>query len=150
MSKLNILYEDNHIIVVVKPYNVLSQGDATGDRSIMDDIKDYIKVLEEHLKGKKYFVGNAVTLADIVMFNVLRFFFQLVWVEGMRKNLLPNVTAWFTEMMNTPEAVKVYGRTVLCKLTLKPYVAPEKKEEKKKEEKKKEEKKEVAEEPKEG
>ena len=111
-------------------------------------IKDYIKVLEEHLKGKKYFVGNAVTLADIVMFNVLRFFFQLVWVEGMRKNLLPNVTAWFTEMMNTPEAVKVYGRTVLCKLTLKPYVAPEKKEEKKKEEKKKEEKKEVAEEPK--
>ena len=50
--------------------------------------------------------------------------------------------------MNTPEAVKVYGRTVLCKLTLKPYVAPEKKEEKKKEEKKKEEKKEVAEEPK--
>ena len=40
MSKLNILYEDNHIIVVVKPYNVLSQGDATGDRSIMDDIKD--------------------------------------------------------------------------------------------------------------
>ncbi len=44
MSKLNILYEDNHIIVVVKPYNVLSQGDATGDRSIMDDIKDYIKV----------------------------------------------------------------------------------------------------------
>ena len=49
MSKLNILYEDNHIIVVVKPYNVLSQGDATGDRSIMDDIKDgeYILILDE-------------------------------------------------------------------------------------------------------
>ena len=44
MNKLNILYEDNHIIVVVKPYNVLSQGDSTGDRSIMDDIKDYIKI----------------------------------------------------------------------------------------------------------
>ena len=44
MSKLNILYEDNHIIVVVKPYNVLSQGDSTKDASIMDDIKSYIKV----------------------------------------------------------------------------------------------------------
>ena len=44
MSKLNILYEDNHIIVVVKPYNVLSQGDSTKDTSIMDDIKSYIKV----------------------------------------------------------------------------------------------------------
>ena len=43
-NKLNILYEDNHIIVVVKPYNVLSQGDSTGDLSIMDMIKDYIKV----------------------------------------------------------------------------------------------------------
>ena len=53
MSKLNILYEDNHIIVVVKPYNVLSQGDATGDRSIMDDIKDYIKV-KYHKPGNVY------------------------------------------------------------------------------------------------
>ena len=42
-NKLNILYEDNHIIVVVKPYNVLSQGDSTGDASIMDMVKDYIK-----------------------------------------------------------------------------------------------------------
>lgn len=44
MNKLKILYEDNHIIVVVKPYNVLSQGDNTGDISIMDMIKEYIKV----------------------------------------------------------------------------------------------------------
>ena len=44
MNKLNVLYEDNHIIVVVKPFNVLSQGDSTGDISIMDMIKEYIKV----------------------------------------------------------------------------------------------------------
>ena len=44
MNKLNVLYEDNHIIVVVKPYNVLSQGDSTGDTSIMDKVKEYIKV----------------------------------------------------------------------------------------------------------
>ncbi len=44
MSKLNVLYEDNHIIVVVKPYNILSQGDSTKDKSIMDMVKEYIKV----------------------------------------------------------------------------------------------------------
>lgn len=44
MNKLNVLYEDNHIIVVVKPCNVLSQGDSTGDISIMDMVKEYIKV----------------------------------------------------------------------------------------------------------
>lgn len=43
MNKLKVLYEDNHIIVVVKPYNVLSQGDNTKDISIMDMIKEYIK-----------------------------------------------------------------------------------------------------------
>ena len=43
MNNLNVLYEDNHIIVVVKPYNILSQGDNTNDLSIMDLIKDYIK-----------------------------------------------------------------------------------------------------------
>ena len=43
MNKLDILYEDNHIIVVVKPYNVLSQGDNTHDISLMDIVKSYIK-----------------------------------------------------------------------------------------------------------
>ena len=52
-SKLNVLYEDNHIIVVEKPINVLSQGDSTGDISLMDMIKDYIKV-KYHKPGNVY------------------------------------------------------------------------------------------------
>lgn len=43
MNKLEILYEDNHIIVVVKPSNVLSQGDITGDNDMLSMIKEYIK-----------------------------------------------------------------------------------------------------------
>ena len=53
MNKLEVLYEDNHIIVVVKPYNVLSQGDSTGDTSIMDMVKEYIKV-KYHKPGNVY------------------------------------------------------------------------------------------------
>lgn len=53
MNKISVLYEDNHVIVVVKPFNVLSQGDSTGDRSIMEDIKDYIKV-KYHKPGNVY------------------------------------------------------------------------------------------------
>ena len=44
MSKLNVLYEDNHIIVVEKPINVLSQGDATGDKDLLTMVKEYVKV----------------------------------------------------------------------------------------------------------
>ena len=44
MSKLNVLYEDNHIIVVEKPINVLSQGDATGDKDLLTMVKEFVKV----------------------------------------------------------------------------------------------------------
>ena len=53
MKDLKVLYEDNHVIVVVKPFNVLSQGDATGDPSIMDMVKDYIKK-KYHKPGNVY------------------------------------------------------------------------------------------------
>lgn len=43
MNKLNILYEDNHIIVVEKPQNVLSQSDITGDIDMLTLVKEYIK-----------------------------------------------------------------------------------------------------------
>ncbi|MBR6137820.1 MAG: RluA family pseudouridine synthase [Bacilli bacterium] len=53
MKDLKVLYEDNHIIVVVKPFNVLSQGDSTGDKSIMDMVKEYIKI-KYHKPGNVY------------------------------------------------------------------------------------------------
>ena len=43
MNKLNILYEDNHIIVVEKPINILSQSDITNDLDMLTLIKDYLK-----------------------------------------------------------------------------------------------------------
>jgi 23S rRNA pseudouridine1911/1915/1917 synthase len=42
--KINIIYEDNHIIAVFKPAGVLAQGDRTGDSSIYELVKDYIRI----------------------------------------------------------------------------------------------------------
>ena len=42
-NKLEILYEDNHIIVVIKPYNILSQSDNTKDIDMQTIVKRYIK-----------------------------------------------------------------------------------------------------------
>lgn len=39
-----ILYEDNHLLVVNKPNGVLSQGDHTRDKTILDMGKSYIKL----------------------------------------------------------------------------------------------------------
>ena len=43
MQKLNVIYEDNHIIVVEKIPNIPSQGDKTEDIDMLSIIKDYLK-----------------------------------------------------------------------------------------------------------
>lgn len=43
----HVLYEDNHLIIVNKAAGVLVQGDETGDKTLADYVKDYIKVKYE-------------------------------------------------------------------------------------------------------
>ncbi len=39
-----IVFEDNHLLAVSKPFGMLSQGDTTGDTSVVDWAKEYIRV----------------------------------------------------------------------------------------------------------
>ena len=55
MNKLNVLYEDNHVIVVEKPINILSQSDATGDVSLYEMVQSYIK--EKYQKPGNVYLG---------------------------------------------------------------------------------------------
>ena len=106
-------------------------------------IKEFMKALDQQVKGKRYAFGEELTLADIALFNKLKFFFQLVFPKGFRDKVCPNVNDWFLRVLNTPETDKVYGTVLLCNQPLKPFISEkkeEKKEEKKKETKKKEEK----------
>jgi len=40
---LDILFEDNHLIIVNKPCGLLVQGDKTGDVPLLEIVKKYIK-----------------------------------------------------------------------------------------------------------
>ena len=84
-------------------------------------LKDYLKIIEKELENKKYLIGDRLTLADIVLFRYLRFFMMFNFPEGMRKKLIPNTSKWFENIMNTSEAIKAYGKTILCKIPLKPF-----------------------------
>lgn len=53
--KLNVLYEDNHVIVVYKPENILSQSDITNDIDMLTLVKDYIK--EKYNKPGNVYTG---------------------------------------------------------------------------------------------
>jgi elongation factor 1-gamma len=84
-------------------------------------LKKYMIILEQELNnGKKYILGNKITLADIILFRYLRFFMMLHFTENIRNSLFPKLTKWFENIMNSPEAVEAYGRTLLCKKQIKP------------------------------
>lgn len=52
---LEVLYEDNHCIAVIKPARVLTAGDKTGDVSLLDLVKEYLK--KKYHKPGNVFVG---------------------------------------------------------------------------------------------
>lgn len=52
---MEILFEDNHIIVVHKPQGVPSQPDESGDKDMLTMVKEYIK--EKYNKPGNVFVG---------------------------------------------------------------------------------------------
>ena len=50
-----VLYEDNHLIIVNKLPGELVQGDETGDRTLADDVKAYLK--EKYNKPGNVYLG---------------------------------------------------------------------------------------------
>lgn len=54
-EELNILHEDNHIIVVMKPQNVPTCEDESKDKDLLNTIKDYIK--EKYNKTGNVYLG---------------------------------------------------------------------------------------------
>ncbi|MET0390701.1 MAG: RluA family pseudouridine synthase [Polyangiales bacterium] len=53
--ELRVLHEDNHLIAVYKPSGVLTQGDRTGDASLMDTVKAWLR--ERYDKPGQVFLG---------------------------------------------------------------------------------------------
>lgn len=52
---IDVLYEDNHLLIVNKPAGVLVQPDKKGDRALEEILKDYIK--QKYNKPGEVFLG---------------------------------------------------------------------------------------------
>lgn len=55
MNDLVVLYEDNHLLALNKPAGTLVQGDVTGDTSLVDQAKEYLRV--KYKKPGEAFTG---------------------------------------------------------------------------------------------
>lgn len=67
---MQVVYEDNHIIIVNKEVGEIVQGDKTGDTPLLEYVKDYIK--EKYNKPGNVFLGVVHRIdrpvAGLVMF----------------------------------------------------------------------------------
>ncbi|MCF6213008.1 MAG: RNA pseudouridine synthase [Flavobacteriaceae bacterium] len=54
-NNLNVLFEDNHLIIINKQSGDIIQGDKTGDTPLSDIVKDYIKI--KYNKPNHVFLG---------------------------------------------------------------------------------------------
>ena len=55
MTQLSVLFEDNHIIAINKRCGDIIQGDKTGDRTLGDEVKVYLK--EQYNKPGNVYLG---------------------------------------------------------------------------------------------
>lgn len=55
LLRMNVVYEDNHIIIVNKKSGEIVQGDKTGDEPLSEIVKAYIK--EKYQKPGNVFIG---------------------------------------------------------------------------------------------
>lgn len=128
MPVLQVLYEDNHIIAVYKPAGVLVQADDTGDGTLADEVKLYLK--QKYNKLGKVWLGVVHRLdrpvSGIVLFGktskgaarlseqirnhtIQKTYHALVWgkpprehdtlVHFLKKDEQKNVVTAFTEMV---------------------------------------------------
>ena len=54
-NNLEVLFEDNHLVIVNKKSGDIVQGDKTGDKPLSDVVKEYIK--EKYNKPGDVFLG---------------------------------------------------------------------------------------------
>ena len=43
---MKVIYDDNQIVVVIKPQNIPTQADESGDKDVLSLVKDFVNVYE--------------------------------------------------------------------------------------------------------
>lgn len=104
IKKLEVLYEDNHIIAVNKRPSDIVQGDKTGDETLSDLVKAYIKLKYE--KPGEVFLGVVHRLDRPVSGAILfaRTSKALTRLNQMLKDHLISKTYWAVVKNTPPES----------------------------------------------
>ena len=91
-----------------------------GHLNAVKALKETCKILNGHLVGKNWFVGSALTYADVSMFTAIAPAFQLCLDGGFRK-AMPELARWFDKMARLPAVVGRVGYIVPCAKAVPPF-----------------------------
>lgn len=132
-SSFNVVFEDNHLLVVNKPAGILVQGDETGDKPLVEYGKDYIKDklqkpgavflgvvhrLDRPVSGVVVFARTSKALERMNALFRERSTEKVYWalvsnkppadsgtlIHWLKKDEKKNKTTWFTR--ETPDALR--------------------------------------------
>jgi elongation factor 1-gamma len=95
------------------PIQGVIPNNPAATKKAQDDIKRVLGILDHHLLTRTYFVGNTVTLADIVLACSLLQLYEAVLEPAFRKDFI-NTNRWFTTVINQPQFKAVIGEVKLC------------------------------------
>mmetsp|Transcript_10552 Transcript_10552/g.31761 ORF Transcript_10552/g.31761 Transcript_10552/m.31761 type:complete len:435 (-) Transcript_10552:112-1416(-) len=108
----------------VYPHFGILPYDKKKEDAAKEALKKALSVLEAYLQTHTYLVGNAVTLADIIMYANLHFGFTAAFDPEFRKPF-PNVQRYWQTLQAQPNFEKVFGNKPLPSEPLK-YTPPAK------------------------
>ena len=133
-AQINQWVDFSHTTLQPHMYNILRAVFGYGEpadpevfNNSVKEVKEIAKTVNVHLQGKKYLVGERVTVADIAIAVQFIPVFQTTLDGGFRK-AMPNVSAWLEGLVKLPEFVSRIGNVKFAQKALKPVLA-EKKEE---------------------
>lgn len=95
------------------PYHPTVEKDAT------EKVDKAYSFFDSELKSKSYLVGDALTLADILVGENLAFSYSKFMDEAYR-NRFPNLTKYLLNYRNHAKIKEVVGELELCRTPLKP------------------------------
>lgn len=113
--------------VCVYPLQGIMKIDAAAAKKGAQDLNAKLAILNAHLAGRTYMVGERLTVADIAIASVLVECFKRV-LSPMARDKFAHVTRWFLTLVNQDFWKKVQGDIKLCEVAEKPETGKKQKD----------------------
>lgn len=115
----------------VAAVNIAKDGREVDTDKVVEDVNKFLGFVENHLNGKKFLVGDELSIADLSLATSISVLLTSVYGEEDRKTRYPHLTTWYLSLVETDATV---GSKDLPKESHKAFKPKPKKEDKKKEE----------------